>query len=183
MQGKQHRPRFNTQKRQLDAAKLESLALFYVARFATTQVKLTRYLERKLREAEWGDENAPNIIALVARMTGLGFVDDASYADAKAGSLTRRGYGARRVSDALRHAGVGEADTAAVLTRTREAAHDAALIFARKRRFGPFATTPPSPEARQKQIAAFCRAGHDFEIACNILDLNIDFVQDENRSL
>lgn len=40
----------------LDPARLERLALRYVERFATTRVKLTRYLERKVRERGWDNE-------------------------------------------------------------------------------------------------------------------------------
>src|SRR5690606_22662366 len=37
----------------LDAARLDELALTYVARFATSAAKLERYLKRKLRERGW----------------------------------------------------------------------------------------------------------------------------------
>jgi hypothetical protein len=43
-------------KRPLGAARLDELALAYVARFATSRAKLTRYLSRKIRESEWTDD-------------------------------------------------------------------------------------------------------------------------------
>ena len=85
----------------LDPARLEDMALAYVARFSTTAVKFERYLTRKLRERGWdGEEEAP-IAATVARYVELGYIDDESYARMKSGSLLRRGYGARRVRQAL----------------------------------------------------------------------------------
>jgi regulatory protein len=49
----------------LDSARLEELALAYVARFSTTAAKLERYLRRKLRERGWEGEGEPRLAALV----------------------------------------------------------------------------------------------------------------------
>ncbi len=182
MQGNRRQPRFSGQKQQLDPNKLESLALFYVARFATTKAKLVRYLERKLYEGEWIGAQSPDTVAIADRLANQGFIDDLNYAEAKSSSMTRRGYGARRVRQALQQAGIGAEDSEAILTSVDQSAEEAALHFARKRRFGPFATVATPPEVRQKQLAAFSRAGHDFKTASKILDLHIDFVQDEDGS-
>src|SRR5688572_29571283 len=93
----------------LDAARLDELALTYVARFATSAAKLERYLKRKLRERGWDGEREPDLPALVGRYVELGYVDDETFARAKTGSLLRRGYGARRVREALGAAGIDEA--------------------------------------------------------------------------
>ena len=53
----------------LDSARLEELALAYVARFSTTAARLDRYLRRKLRERGWGGEGEPSIATLVERST------------------------------------------------------------------------------------------------------------------
>ena len=73
--------------RPLDEARLEELALAYVGRFATTRAKLASYLARKLRERGWEAPRAPATEALVEKLAGLGYVDDAAYALAKARSL------------------------------------------------------------------------------------------------
>ena len=94
----------------LDVAGLEQAALFYAGRYATTRAKLASYLGRKLRERGWAEPHSPPIDALVERMAGLGYVDDRAFANARAGALTRRGYGARRVGEALRAAGIDDED-------------------------------------------------------------------------
>src|SRR5436190_1265675 len=86
----------------LDAAGLERLGLFYAGRYATTRTKLADYLRRKVRERGWIGAGAPPVEALVERFAGLGYVDDAAFAEAKAGSLLRRGYGENRVAQALK---------------------------------------------------------------------------------
>ena len=76
--------------RPLDSARLEELALAYVARFATSAAKLEGYLARKLRERGWeGDGPAP-VSDLVERFVRSGYVDDLAYARMKSASLLRR---------------------------------------------------------------------------------------------
>ena len=84
----------------LDSARLQELALAYVARFATSAAKLEAYLKRKLRERGWDGDGEPDIAALVRRYVELGYVDDEAFARARSGGLLRRGYGARRVGQA-----------------------------------------------------------------------------------
>jgi regulatory protein len=42
---------------------------------------------------------------------------------------------------------------------------DAAQNFARRKRIGPFAETQSDPDKQRKQLQAFLRAGHDFDLA------------------
>lgn len=156
-------------KRPLDAPSLEELALAYVARFATSAGKLERYLQRKLQERGWQDEDEPDVAGMISRFVEKGYVDDAAYAQARANDLLRRGYGARRVKQALGQAGIGESVADSVAPE-EYAARAAALHLARKRGFGPFAASPADREMREKQIAAMLRAGHSFEHVLAVLD-------------
>lgn len=153
----------------LDAAGLEQAALFYAGRYATTRAKLASYLRRKLRERGWAEPFSPPVEALVERMAGLGYVDDRAFANARAGALTRRGYGARRVGDALRAAGIGEEDGAEARAAAEADAWHAALRFAERRRIGPFAALEADRPAREKAYAAMLRAGHPPGMARRIL--------------
>lgn len=153
----------------LDSARLEELALAYVARFATSRAKLEAYLRRKLRERGWADEGEPPVAALADRFVDAGYIDDAAYARAKSGSLLRRGYGARRVAQALHAAGIPE--EIRVDTQPREGAErQAALAMAQKRGFGPFSAEPPDRARREKQLAAMLRAGHRLDNARRLVD-------------
>lgn len=150
----------------LDREKLEQLALHYAGRYATTRAKLLAYLSRKLRERGWVEDGSkPDPENLANRFAELRYVDDAAYAAMRAGSLVRRGYGARRIEENLRAAGVGEAERSQVRERAGEDRFSAAETFARKRRIGPFAPAPADRATQQKQIAAFLRAGHDADLA------------------
>jgi regulatory protein len=153
----------------LDAAALERLALFYVGRYAVTQAKLAAYLARKVGERGWSGEEEPPVDRLVARFAELGYVDDRAFADARAEALGRRGYGARRVGQALRAAGIDEDHGAGALARAEEGAWAAALRFAERRRIGPFAAAATDRPAREKALAAMLRAGHPLDIARRVV--------------
>ena len=149
----------------LNAEQLRELALRYVGRYATTRAKLRQYLSRKIRERGWDDDRAPELEPLADRFAELGLIDDAAYALAKSRSLSARGYGKRRLADQLRHAGIEEADGADAVAHAEEAAVDAALRLAQRRRIGPFADHLADPRQREKWIAAMVRAGHGFALA------------------
>lgn len=157
----------------LTEAKLRDLALHYAARFASTGARLEGYLVRKIRErglAEDADGRTQevDVPALVARLVELGYVDDDAYARMRARDLGARGYGARRVDETLRHAGVSEG-----LRRDHApgeaASRRAAALMAKKRRLGPFGAQAEGGDplarrkAHEKAVAAMLRAGHQYD--------------------
>jgi regulatory protein len=167
------RPQSPNQRRErklpkpLDPVRLNDLALHYVARFATSAGKLTDYLKRKLRERGWEGEREPDLAALVSKFVTAGYIDDTAYARAKSGGLLRRGYGGRRIDQALGAAGIAEEVRKEVRAPLAEQ-RTAALALARKRRFGPFGPFgAPAPDraAREKQLSAMLRAGHPLDSA------------------
>ncbi len=156
----------------LDEAKLGELTLAYVARFATSRAKLASYLKRKVRERGWEGAGEPPVPDMVEKAARAGYVDDSAYALAKARSLTGRGYGERRVAQALHAAGIAEPDGEAARDHARDDAVEAALRFARRRRFGPFASASGDSSAQERALAAMVRAGHGFRLAKAILSLS-----------
>ena len=154
----------------LNEERLHELALFYVGKFATTRAKLATYLNRKVRERGWEADKPPEIERLVERLANSGLVDDALYALSKSRSLSERGYGAARVRQTLRVAGISEEDGAAARELAAEEAASAALKFARRKRIGPYAEKALDRPARQKALAAMVRAGHGFELARTLID-------------
>lgn len=159
----------------LDSARIEELAVAYVARFATSAGKLEAYLKRKLRERGWDGEIPPDPAALAARFAERGWVDDAGWGRMRSEGLLARGYGARRIEQALQEGGLAE-DLRASLRPDEAAAREAVVALARRRRLGPFGTVPPGEDAaarskrREKQLAALVRAGHEFALAARIVD-------------
>ena len=179
-EGHAHKPRRREKRpaRPLDEARLEELALAYVARFSTSAGKLEAYLKRKLRERGWDGSSDPAPAGIVARYVDLGYVDDAGYARARAGGLLRRGYGQRRIEQALYAAGIAE-EIRDEVKPSEGRQRRAALALGRKRRFGPFAAERPDRAMREKQIAAMLRAGHAFDIARPLVDAPSELVAEQ----
>jgi regulatory protein len=158
--------------RPLDETRLREIAIAYVGRYATTRAKLSAYLRRKLRERGWEGAEAPDPGALAERFASQGYIDDAGYALTKSRALSGRGYGARRIAEALKAAGVEAEDGDAALELAEEEAVTAALRFAQRRRLGPFAAAALDDRVeREKAIAAMVRAGHGFVLAQAIVSL------------
>lgn len=174
----------------LDETTLRDLALSYAARFATTGSKLEAYLARKIRErgvAEDGDGRTRDldVPTLVARLVELGYVNDEAYARMKARDLTGRGYGARRVEQALWAAGVDE-NVRQNHAPGEAQSRAAAVLLAQKRRLGPFGelrVNDSEPHTlhklKEKQVAAMLRAGHAYEHIRFIVDASSIAMIDE----
>jgi regulatory protein len=149
----------------LNAESLRQLALHYVGKYATTQSKLASYLSRKIRERGWDDERSADIGGLTEQFTSLGYINDAQIAEARSRTLVRRGFGGRRLNEDLRASGIGDADAIHAKAHMEDSIFTAAENFARRKRLGPFAQEAAPPEKRHKQLNAFLRAGHSFELA------------------
>jgi regulatory protein len=158
----------------LDATQMRALALHYAGRYATTKGKLTRYLERKVRERGWGDDRPPDFYGLAEDFAARGYVDDAGFAERRAASLQSRGYGSQRIRANLRASGISEDMAANAAAMPDDARLVAAIVFARKRRIGPFFSGEPDAKARQRAFAALIRAGHEYEIAAKLLAMDRD---------
>lgn len=159
--------RYGTRNRRppLDEQALRELALAYVSRFATTRVRLCRYLDRKLRERGWEGEQEPDLEALAESFSAQGYVDDGAYARMKGSAMERRGLGVARIRSALVADGVDEVECRKVEDKATETRWETAEILARKRRIGPYAAQIPDMRQRERQLAMFLRAGHDFATA------------------
>lgn len=150
-------------KTPVDAAALDAMALRYVERYATSREKLARYLRRKLFERGWAGPGEPSVEALVERLADLRYVDDRQFAESRTRTLSRRGYGERRIGQAL------AADGIAVPLREEMTGGldrlEAAVSLARRRRLGPFHKGESSPDSWRKAMGILLRAGHDMDIA------------------
>jgi regulatory protein len=167
-------------RKPLDTDALNRLALHYVGRYATSCARLKSYLQRKVQERGWAAPDAsdmPDFDAIVSRCAALGYVDDPAFAQTRAASLGRRGYGARRIGVALQVAGI-DRDLASEVMPDEDESFRAAETFARRKRIGAFGDGTPDPKVRQRQLAAMLRAGHSFDLAKRL----INAVADENMS-
>jgi len=153
---------------------LENAALYYLQRFASSAANLRRVLLRRVERsarAHGSDrgEGAAAVDDIVARFLASGLLNDAAYAEARAGTLHRRGASARKIRASLLQKGVAPEAIEAALQALREEAGDpefaAAVTLARRRRLGPFRPAPDRAARREKDLAALARAGFGYETA------------------
>lgn len=156
--------------------RLKNKALHYLERYSSTEAKLTdvlkRFATRKLGSYTQ-DEVAPHISFIVSQCVSLGYVDDRAFATAKWQSGLRSGRSPQMLAQKLRIAGV-QTDIIDALrndeTMPDDAELQAAIISARKRRIGPFASQPPADYAEmQKQLARLVRAGFSLSVARDVM--------------
>jgi len=158
---------------------LENAALYYLERFASSAANLRRVLMRRVERSARAhgtdrDEGAAAIDAIVARFEASGLLNDRAYAEARAGTLHRRGASARKIRATLMQKGVGQDDIEAALGALRDEAADpefaAAVTLARRRRLGPFRPAPDREARREKDLAALARAGFGYDIARQVIE-------------
>lgn len=161
---------------------LENAALHHLQRYAATVAQLKRVLLRRVNRSvrAHGTDKAEALAwvdALLAKLVRNGLLDDVAYADARAHSLRASGRSARAISQKLRLKGVAPplaaqkvAQVTAELTEL-----EAAWIWARKKRLGPYRATPDERAARrQRDLASLARAGFSFSIAKQVVEGNRD---------
>jgi len=160
---------------------LENAALHYLERFASSRANLLRVLLRKIDRslAHWGGERGPaaeQAEAVIAKLAGLGYLDDAAYAAQKAANLHRRGRPARAIRAALAAKGVTAALADGALAELDAPDFDAAVNLARRRRLGPFRPDEARAETRMRDLAALARAGFDYDTARRVVDADAEIL-------
>ncbi len=162
-----------------DEDALRQAALAHLARYSTTRAGLLRVLGRRVDRWARAAEAAPDAVAaclqaarlVVARLAAIGAVDDAAFAAGRARSLHRAGRSRRAIVAHLQAKGV-PADLAA-LPEDAEAELAAALLYAARRRIGPFRPSA-DPAQRPRDLARLARAGFSAGVALRALRLPPD---------
>jgi len=161
---------------------LENVALHYLERFASSSANLRRILLRRIHRstAHWGGDPEGAIAHMeevLLKLTRLGYLDDTRYALAKASSLRARGGSTRKVRAGLAAKGVDNELIDQALAQLIEQGDggdlDAAFVYARKRRLGPFRMAA-RVEFREKDLAALGRAGFSWSVAKQVIESELE---------
>lgn len=188
-----------------DAPVLRDEALRHLARFATTQQRLGEVLRRRVeRWAARARASGVEVEALhsqvarlhdevprvVAEMVRIGAINDKIYSASRAKALLRSGHSRRHAAAWLQTRGVIPHDIANAINEALGEGVDAgdrefaaALVFARKKRLGPFASHKNAAERiqegdQQRALAAFARAGFTHDIARRALAFSSEEAMD-----
>jgi regulatory protein len=160
--------------RKISPRYIENAAIYYLKRYSSTTAQLRRVLSRKVNRSlrvHPGDKTEALvwIDAVVEKLVRLGYLNDTAYARGKAQSLRASGKSTRTIRATLRNKGISNAVSAAFIEPAQD--EDAAWIWARKKRLGPYCKEPSlRRELRQKHLASLARAGFGFDIARRVID-------------
>lgn len=157
---------------------LERSALYYLERYDSSSGHLRRLLRRKIQLSARVHGTDPEagraaVERLIARLTGLGLLDDARYARERVRSLLARGTSAAMIRARLRAKSLpAELVEAALAEQTQDEGQRelrAALRYARRRRLGPFRLQDRA-ERRDRDLATLGRQGFGYETARRVVD-------------
>jgi regulatory protein len=152
-----------------------------------TEKQLFDAISRKARE-KFEDITEPQVRALADIAVAFGHetkaLDDTVFAEISTRAGLRRGKSKRAIAQNLSQKGVSK-----TTAETATAGADdlfAAVVLARKRRFGPFRNPLLDDALRDKVLSTLMRAGFSFDIGKRILDMSLeeaDEVLDQARYL
>ncbi len=174
-------PRTRKRPRKISPKSLEAAALHYLERFASSAENLRRVLTRRVTKSARvhdidQEEAAGWIDDIVARFARSGLLDDRTYAESLAHSLSRRGVATRGIRGRLMQKGVASDDIdhalAALSEKTGDADLTAALALIRRRRLGPHRAPDARAAFRDKDLAALARAGFSYDLARRVIEVD-----------
>ena len=164
--------------KRITAERLHNIALHYLDRFSSSKENLRRVLMRRVQKSEkfhGEDEGTGAALAAaeIARLEKAGLLDDAAYAEMKTRSLRQRGASSRMIRLKLAQKGVKADDTDTAMEEASGEGggeKEAARIFARKRKIGPFRPEGGRAENRAKDLSTLARAGFSYDVARDVVD-------------
>lgn len=182
-------PRKRKVPRKVSRSFLMNAAVYYLQRFSSSRAGVRRVLMGKVRRSlahHGGDaeEAAAWVDEVLDTLQKQGFLNDATFAEARAHSLAARGTAGRAIRMKLAEKGVDK-DTidAALATLAEEVGHrtgqgedanpdlTAAVAYARRRRLGPYRLDPQArADRRDRDMAALARQGFSPAIALQVID-------------
>lgn len=107
-------------------------------------------------------------------------LDDVAYAEIGARSGMRSGRSKRAIAQKLSRKGIAGSTVAAAVAEADD--FHAALVFARKRGFGPFRKGELDEKRKAKELSAFARVGFSFDIGKRVFEMSLEEAQEADAS-
>ncbi len=176
--------------KKITAKYLYNSGLAYLQRFPASTAHFKTVMRRKIdKSCYYHKEQDPRdclklLDETAAKFQQLGLLDDSAYLKGMVTSYRRRGLPARQITLRLRQKGYSTQAVEDALQvhdvdeyQSENGDYSAALIFARKKRLGPFDLTQSKPF--EKSVASMARAGYSFQVAEKILKMDLQEAEEE----
>jgi len=162
--------------------RLKNIALYYLKRFESSVENLRQVLKRRTNDyayqnPEFNKNEAYTWIEeILSDFQKLKYLDDNRYADIKIRSYLNAGKPARYIKIKLQQKGISEYLIDDILSEQSFNPFEMALKLAKKKKIGPYRKDEELRKAnRQKDMAMLVRAGFDYDVVCEIMNLNADY--------
>lgn len=181
--------------KKISARYLYNSGLAYLQRFPASSFHFRTVMMRKIDRScrHHTDQLREDCIKLlddvVAQFFELSLLDDNAYLKGMVISLRRRGLSAMQIQMRLQQKGY-DRDTVKAAVQAHDADEFdteengdifAALVFARKKRLGPY--DPQQKRSPEKSLATMARAGYSYDIAKRTLEISEDELEERLSSL
>ncbi len=140
-----------------------------------TEKELSEAIVKKAK-AKFEDITGDQLRAISAAAVALAYeqkaLDDGAYARQKTDAAVRNGKSKRFIAQTLSAKGV-DTDVAASALKDTDDLY-AAVVFARKRAFGPYRRGEADDKRKAKELSAFARNGFGFTIGNAVFEMSAD---------
>ena len=159
--------------------RLKNIALFYLKRFESSVENLRQVLKRRTNDyafhnPEFNKNEAYTWIEeILADFEKLKYIDDNRYAELKIRSYLSAGKPERYIKTKLQQKGISANIIENILAQQSFNPLEMALKLAKKKKIGPYRKSEAERKTnRQKDLATLIRAGFDYDIASEVINLN-----------
>ncbi len=165
---------------------LHNSGLYYLERYSTSTENFRRVMMRKVQKSchehpeQKFTECQELVNSLITKFIRVGLLDDKVYARSIVNSQRRSGKSLRAINGYLRNKGLSSEIIEQSITHFNEDRNktpaeiefESAMVFARKKRLGPFRTSENYDA--QKELGRLARAGYSFDTARRVLEKDVD---------
>ncbi|MGN7292903.1 recombination regulator RecX [Rhizobium sp. SAFR-030] len=148
-------------------------AAYRLAKQMMTEKQLSDAISRKARQKFDGisDEQVEALAkAAVAFGLDLKALDDTAYAEIRTRSSARAGKSRKAIAQALSRKGIDREIVAQAVSDTDDL--KAAIVYARRRAFGPFRRVELDDRQKAKELSAFARQGFSYDIGARVFRMD-----------
>lgn len=149
-------------------------AVYRLERQMMTEKQLFDAITRKARQKfeDISQEQLKAVADFAVKFAyDLNALNDTDYAQVSTQSAVRSGKSKRAIAQKLQVKGI-DRETAAIALEATDDLY-AAVVFARKRGFGPFRRGELDDKRKAKELSAFTRNGFGFEIGRKVFDMSL----------
>ncbi len=171
--------------RKITKTRLKNIGLYYLKRFESSVANLRQVLQRRVNDYAYQNPEFNRAEALqwieevLSEFEGYGYLNDERYSEIKIRGYLAAGKSPRYIRGKLREKGVDENQLDAYLAEEEYDPKEAALRLAKKKRIGPYRQDEAlRRENRTKDMGVLVRAGFDYDVVVEVLDLDLEEFED-----